>query len=108
VTSETSISLIDHNIHDGEQRDVYRITNSSTSIIDTHLLVITEGLPRDVRLIGRHTGITSAGAPYLRAFLTDGVLLPGQSTVQTLRLKLPEAAAPVRYGLALRSGQGNP
>jgi len=108
VTSEATIALVDRDIHDGEQRDRYRITNSSTSIIDTHLLVITEGLPNGVKLIGRHTGVTSAGAPYLRVFLTDGVLLPGQSTVQTLRLKLPDQAARVNYGLDLRSGQGNP
>ncbi len=108
VTSEATITLVDRQIQDGHQRDVYRITNSSTSIIDTHLLVITEDLPRDVHLVGRHTGVTRSGAPYLRVFLTDGVLLPGESTVQTLRLKLPQGATPVRYGIDLRSGQGNP
>jgi mono/diheme cytochrome c family protein len=108
VTSEATIVLVDRQIQDGEQRDVYRITNSSTSIIDTNLLVITEDLPRDVKLVGRHTGVTHSGAPYLRVFLTDGVLLPGQSTEHTLHLKLPKGAEPVRYGLDLRSGQGNP
>lgn len=108
VTSEATIALVDRDIHDGQQRDVYRITNSSTSIIDTNLLVIAEGLPIGVQLIGRHTGVASTGAPYLRVFLTDGVLLPGESTVQTLRLKLPQGSAPLSYGLDLRSGQGNP
>jgi hypothetical protein len=108
VTSEASIIRIDHAVRDGQQRDVYRITNSSTSIIDTHLLLIAQGLPGGVELIGRHVGISSNGDPYLRAFLTDGVLLPGQSTVQELRFKLPHGAAGVSYSLNLRSGQGNP
>jgi hypothetical protein len=59
-------------------------------------------------LIGRHTGVTSSGDPYLRVFLTNGVLLPGQSTKQTLNFKAPKAAVPVSYNLDLRSGQGNP
>jgi cytochrome c peroxidase len=108
VTSEANIVLVDRKVRDGLQRDVYRITNSSTSIIDTHLLIVTEDLPSDVKLVGRHTGVTSSGAPYLRAFLKEGVLLPGESTEHTLHLKLPHGDKPVHYGLDLRSGQGNP
>jgi hypothetical protein len=33
------------------------------------------------------SGITSTDDPYRRVFLTDGVLLPGQSIVQTLRFR---------------------
>jgi hypothetical protein len=108
VTSEAAIVLVNRTIHGGQQRDVYRITNSSASIIDTNLLMIAESLPSDVQLIGRHTGITSNGDPYLRVFLTDGVLLPGQSTTQSLDFKVPRGAARVSYNLDLRSGQGNP
>ena len=108
VTSEASISLVDRDIQVGQQRDVYWITNTSTSIIDTNLLVIAEGLPSGVQLIGRHTGITSNGDPYLRVFLTNGVLLPGQSTVQTLSFKRPDESQSTKYQLTLLSGQGNP
>ena len=108
VTAEAAIVLVDRVIQGGQQRDVYQITNSSASIIDTNLLMIAESLPSDVQLIGRHTGITSNGDPYLRVYLTNGVLLPGQSTMQTLDFKVPQGAAPVSYNLDLRSGQGNP
>ena len=108
VTSEASIALVDRDIQGGQQRDVYQITNISTSIIDTNLLMIAQSLPSGVLLIGRHTGVTSNGDPYLRIFLTNGVLLPGHSTVQTLNFKVPQGAAPVSYNLDLRSGQGNP
>jgi hypothetical protein len=108
VTSEVTIVRVDRTVRWGRQRDVYRITNSSASVIDTNLLMIAESLPRNVQLIGRHTGIASNGAPYLRLFLTDGVLLPGQSTTQTLDFKVPQGVARVSYNLDLRSGQGNP
>lgn len=108
VTSETSIALVDRNIQAGEQSDIYSIMNSSTSIIDTNLLVIAEGLPKGVQLIGPHTGVTSTGAPYLRVYLTDGVLSPGESTVQTLSFKVPQGSAPLSYSLDLLSGQGKP
>jgi len=108
VTAEAAIVLVDRVIQGGQQRDVYQITNSSASIIDTNLLMIAESLPSDVQLIGRHTGITSNGDPYLRVYLTNGVLLPGQSTMQTLDFKVPQGAARVSYNLDLRSGQGNP
>jgi hypothetical protein len=70
--------------------------------------MITESLPSGVQLIGAHTGLTSEGDPYLRVFLTNGVLLPGESTKQTLLFKVPQVEAPVSYNLDLRSGQGNP
>jgi hypothetical protein len=54
------------------------------------------------------SGRTSTGDPYLRVFLPDGVLLPGQSTVQTLSFKQHSNAPPVSYTLQLLSGQGNP
>jgi hypothetical protein len=53
------------------------------------------------------SGTTSNGEPYLRTFLPDGVLPPGQSLVAALRFK-PHAKTSVRYTLTLLSGQGNP
>ena len=110
VTSEATISLIRRipDEDDGVQKDTYSISNISTSIIDTHMLVIAQGLPPGVHFLNRNSGTTSSGAPYLRVFLPNGVLLPGQSTVQTLRFKRPEGSQPIKYQLTLLSGQGNP
>src|SRR5262249_10379520 len=87
--------------------DPYRMTNHSPSVVDTHLLVVAEGLPDRVRMINA-SGITSGGDPYLRVFLPDGVLSPGQSiTRQLVFLRSPRAPA-ASYSLGLLSGQGNP
>jgi hypothetical protein len=49
------------------QEDVYRITNSSSSIVDTHLLVIARGLPGGIQMENA-SGMTIAGDPYFRVF----------------------------------------
>jgi Di-haem cytochrome c peroxidase len=108
VTHWASINTVSSDTNGGLQSDVYRIENSSNSIIDTNLLVVAEGLPGGVQLIGPHTGVTSTGAPYLRVYLTNGVLNPGDSTVQTLQFKLPQGSTRLSYSLDLLSGQGNP
>jgi cytochrome c peroxidase len=93
------------------QNDVVRITNNGTSVIDTHLLVIVQGLDKRLRLANA-SGSTAAGEPYLRVFVPRGELPPGQSLVETLRFA-PAAAKPsapprASYTLRLLSGQGNP
>ena len=108
VTAQAHIALIDSDREGGHrQRDEQRITNNSTSIVDTHLLIVVRGLSDKVRLVNA-SGTTSTGDPYLRVFLRDGVLLPGQSIVETLLFERPPHAAPVRYSLRLLSGQGKP
>jgi cytochrome c peroxidase len=108
VTRLVDVALVGVNQLDGRRReDVYRITNNSPSIVDTHLLVIAAGLSHQVEMENAG-GRTSAGDPYLRVFLNDGVLLPGQSLVATLRFKQTSGAPPVSYTLKLLSGQGNP
>ena len=57
----------------GEERRVYRITNNGTSPVDTHLLVIARGLSFQVEMTNA-SGRTSAGDPYRRVFLPNGVL----------------------------------
>jgi hypothetical protein len=110
VTAQVHASLNDA---DGEsrgrrQRDEYRFTNDSTSIVDTHLLVVIQGLDSRIRLANA-SGITRSGDPYLRVFLPDGVLLPSQSIVERLLFERPsQHAPPVRYTLRLLSGQGTP
>ncbi len=108
VTSKTTISLASRDADYTEQEDVYRITNKSTSIIDTHLLVIAQGLPRSVQLLNGSGATSAEKNPYLRVFLPNGVLLPGQTTVQKLRFKRPPGPGALSYDLKLLSGQGNP
>ena len=77
-------------------------------IVDTHLLLIARGLPGQIQMENA-SGMTSNHDPYFRLFLPDGVLLPGQSIVQTLRFRRQSSQAPpVSYVLTLLSGQGNP
>jgi cytochrome c peroxidase len=105
VTAQAAISLIDSGSHGERQRDVYKITNNSTSIVDTHLLMVARGVHARLE---NGSGVTSAGDPYRRVFLPQGVLLPGQSIVETLVFTRQPHAARVPYSLTLLSGQGQP
>ena len=88
-------------------RKTYRITNNSSTVVDTHLLIVAKGLSRQVTLENRN-GTTSAGDPYRRIFLPNGVLLPGQSIVETLILSGSSSTPKANYTLTVLSGQGNP
>jgi hypothetical protein len=87
--------------------DVYRFTNISDSVVDTHLLIMVSGLPAGV-LLKNASGTSHNGEPYIRVFLRDGVLQPGQRITQRLvfsdgrRRRLPS------YAITLLSGQGPP
>jgi hypothetical protein len=107
VTSQAAIERIASDRHGGQHTDQYRITNISQSIVDTHLLIIVRGLPDKVDL-ENPSGTTRSGDPYIRVFLPNGVLQPGQSIVQTLIFRLPNNASTGNYVLDLLSGQGNP
>jgi Di-haem cytochrome c peroxidase len=109
VTSQTSTTRIRTTRDDGRQADELRITNTSSSLVDTHLLVIVRGLSNRVRLENA-SGTTRSGDPYIRVFLADGVLQPGQDIAQRLIFKRPGGhdTSPVHYTLDLLSGQGNP
>jgi cytochrome c peroxidase len=89
------------------QEDVYRITNNSSSPVDTHLLIVAGGLSTQVRMENA-SGTASTGDPFLRLFLPNGVLFPGQSIVTRLLFRRPPELPRVNYGLSLLSGQGNP
>ena len=108
VTSQLSFRLIDSDRDGRRQTDKYRVTNNSTAVVDTHLLLITKGLSNGVSLING-SGVTSMGNnPYLRVFLREGVLMPGDSTVRTLSFRLPSPNVQARYTLNALSGQGKP
>ena len=109
VTSRVDLRLVDSNERHGgrEQEDVWRITNNGTVPVDTHLLVLVQGLSANVRL-EQASGTSQAGNPYRRLFLTDGVLPPGRSLTVTLELEKPHHSSRADYSLQLLSGQGNP
>ena len=109
VTSQAFIERIGSNSQGGRQTDQYRITNKSQSVVDTHLLIIVRGLSNGIQLENA-SGTTHSGDPYIRVFLTDGVLHPGQNIPQTLIFRRAGGnnAPPVSYVIDLLSGQGNP
>jgi cytochrome c peroxidase len=107
VTASVDIALVSATpLGGGRSEHVYRIVNNGTAPVDTHLLLIAQGLSPQVDL-ENSSGTTSNGDPYIREFLPNGVLLPGQSIVETLRFK-PHSQASVSYTLMLLSGQGTP
>jgi hypothetical protein len=82
-----------HRRSGGEDRFVYRIANNGASPVDTHLLVIATGLASGVEMTNA-SGTTSTGNPYIRVFLPNGVLAPGQSIDVTLRFTRNGQSAP--------------
>jgi hypothetical protein len=107
VTSQATPSRVYSDTIGNRQLDVFKITNNGTTVVDTHLLTIARGLPRQVRLANA-SGTTSSGDPYLRLFLNKGVLEPGQSTFAVLFFQRPHDMPRADYRLELLSGQGNP
>ena len=109
VTSQADVEKIGSNSHGGRQTDQYRITNRGESVVDTHLLIIVRGLPHETELENA-SGRTHSGDPYIRVFLPNGVLQPGQNIVQRLVFGRNGGnnASPLTYFLELLSGQGNP
>ena len=91
----------------GDEVDNYQITNTSSNVVDTNLLIIVNGLPTGVRLANA-SGTTHTGVPYLRVFLPNGVLEPSQSLQQQLVFRRKAGAPEKRYTLSFLSGQGNP
>ncbi|MFO0578068.1 MAG: cytochrome c peroxidase [Polyangia bacterium] len=100
VTARASMQLISSS---GNQ-DRWLITNTSSSVIDTHLLVIISGLSGGITVDAKEK--TSAGKPYYRLFLPEGVLNPGQSISMTVLRSGGGSSG--SYMLQLLSGQGKP
>jgi len=114
VTSEVDVALVESNrvggggSDDGDrQEDVYKITNNSSSVVDTNLLIIVKGLSKGFELRNA-SGVTSTSDPYLRVFLPNGVLLAGQSIVKSLVFERQPHEPPANYSLTFLSGQGRP
>jgi cytochrome c peroxidase len=110
VTDRVNIALIDSDSGrgpGGHERRVYRITNNGTLPVDTHLLVIPAGLSFQVEMVNA-SGRTSTGDPYLRVFLPNGELAPGESIDVALLFRRHAQSPPVSFTLTLMSGQGTP
>jgi hypothetical protein len=108
VTQQLRADRIDSTKSPRATEDVYRLTNISDSVVDTHLLIIVRGLPSQVRL-NNANGTTQSGEPYIRVFLKDGVLQPGEQITRRLVFSgdAGQSRAPA-YEIALLSGQGMP
>ena len=108
VTPQVRVDRTDSDHSGIKTEDVYRLTNISDSLVDTHLLVIVRGLPARVRLTNA-SGTNHNGEPYIRVFLRDGVLQPGQRITQRLvftdvgRWRLPPYRIELCPGRATRS-----
>jgi cytochrome c peroxidase len=100
VTPRASVQLSQSS---GNQ-DEWLITNTSSSVIDTHLLVIVSGLPAGVTVDASEN--TKAGQPCYRMFLPGGVLNPGQSVARTVIRTGGGSSS--SYTFQLLSGQGKP
>ncbi len=98
VTAKTSVQLSSSS----GNHDVWRITNTSNSVIDTHLLLIVNGLPAGVTVDAKEK--TATGKPYYRMFLPDGVLNPGQ-VIATSVLRSGGGSSS-SYTFQVMSGQG--
>ena len=107
VTSQVNASRTSASSKGGQFQEEYTLSNIGSSIVDTHLLIVVRGLSNEIELQNA-SGKTSSGDPYIRVFLRDGVLAPGQSIVQTLLFKSEPGRPPGGYTLSLLSGQGNP
>ena len=97
VTAQASMQ-----VSSSGNQDMWLITNTSSSVIDTHLLVIVAGLPAGVTVDAKET--TTTGKPYYRMFLPGGVLNPGQSISATV--VRTGGGSSGSYTLQLMSGQG--
>jgi cytochrome c peroxidase len=107
VTPQVRVDRIDSDRSPQGTEDVYRLTNISDAVVDTHLLIVVGGLPAGVRLENA-SGTSRSGDPYIRVFLRGGVLEPGQRITQRLVLSDGGRRRPGSYAITLWSGQGAP
>ena len=109
VTGKLNVARIDSHTSEGGKRreDVLRIANVSPDIVDTHLLLVVQGLA-DRLEVENASGFTAAGDPYIREFLADGALVPGQAVTMRVVVHRPSHGPGITYAIKLLSGQGNP
>lgn len=109
VSSQLTVEKIGSSNANGLMTERVRITNKSDTPVDTHLLMIVKGMANGVQLRNLSGTTRSGGDPYVRMFLPEGMLAPGQSMIQSLTFRRPGGeAAVVNYALDFLSGQGKP
>ena len=110
-------SQVSTSVSSSGKEDAWVITNTSASVIDTHLLVILTNLAPGITVdtASKTTGVAlpggtssgePAGEPYYRVFLPGGVLSPGQSI--SLNVTRTGGGSSSSYTPKLLSGQGKP
>jgi len=116
VTDSVSDTNLGNLTFNGQQLVLLSLNNTSEAVVDTHLLLVVNDLPEGVTLLNR-SGTTSDGNPFIRIFLTDGVLDPGGTVLKSLIFDGVESesrgafffrANPVDFSVTLLSGQGTP
>jgi len=107
VTQQVSFERLGGERSGAASEAVYRLGNTSDTVVDTHLLIVVRGLPDGVRLTNG-SGFTRGGEPYLRLFLKGGVLLPGQRITQRLVFSGGREGKVPAFQVQLLSGQGVP
>jgi cytochrome c peroxidase len=107
VSAEVRVDRVRTGRSGDRTEEVYRFTNESDSVVDTHLLVVVRGLPTGIRL-NNASGLTHAGDPYLRVFLPNGVLQPGEQITRSLVFSNGPGRRLPSHRIMLLSGQGEP
>jgi mono/diheme cytochrome c family protein len=107
VTAKVNRELVERAPSASKTEHVWRLTNTSGELVDTHLLLIVSDLPAGVRLLNA-SGTTKSGQPYRRVFLQDGVLNPGESLTEPLVFSRARGMRASDYTVTLLSGQGAP
>lgn len=100
VTKNLRTELTGSEVGGQRRSDTIQISNITQNIVDTNLLIIVRGLPKEIKLQNA-SGITSGadrvllpngdlvpdpstGDPYIRVFLPNGVLPPSARISQRL------------------------
>lgn len=90
-----------------EEEHSVPVKNTSTDIVDTHLVIVVKDLPAGASLLNAD-GNTKDGDPFVRVYLDGGTLLPGNTMFATLRFQKKDVSTSVSgYTLAFLSGQGD-
>src|SRR5262249_38347508 len=107
---EVSVRSVEKDAANQVQTQHLVLTNISSETVDTHLLLCFTRLTAGVTVLDAE-GLTRsgpvAGVPYLRVFLPEGVLEPGEVLEVVVRFGAA-ASTEVEYTVALLSGQGKP
>jgi len=112
VTSRLAVDVrrIDRDSSNQIQTHRLTVTNLSSEMVDTHLLICFTSLTPGVEVLNAE-GLTERaslpGMPYVRAFLSGGIIPSGESAEVTLRFRAA-SNVDVEYTANLLSGQGKP